>query len=130
MVYRWTINGTYLGIHPIKNELIMCSQTYNDTVDFKSFGNSIINRCEINSTFFSKENKYPIYFYEMFLRVNDENNKEEYKRIPITVDNYDSSSDSSGSIDFLKDKSEKTYFKRFFMIYNNFIDNSILLEEF
>ena len=104
----------------------MCSQTYNDTVDFKSFGNSIINRCEINSTFFSKENKYPIYFYEMFLRVNDENNKEEYKRIPITVDNYDSSSDSSGSIDFLKDKSEKTYFKRFFMIYNNFIDNSIL----
>ena len=44
----------------------MCSQTYNDTVDFKSFGNSIINRCEINSTFFSKENKYPIYFYEMF----------------------------------------------------------------
>ena len=50
----------------------MCSQTYNDTVDFKSFGNSIINRCEINSTFFSKENKYPIYFYEMFLRVNDE----------------------------------------------------------
>ena len=100
----------------------MCTQTFNDTQDFKSFGNTIINRCEINSTFFTKENKYPVYFYEMLLEL-DNDNKKEFKQIPVTVDNYDSDPDS-GTIDFLKDKNDKTYFTRFFMIYNNFDDNS------
>ena len=100
----------------------MCTQTYNDTKDFKSFGNTIINRCGINSTFFTKENNYPVYFYEMLLKLK---NEEEYKPIPVTVDNYDSDPDS-GVIDFLKDKNEKTYFTRFFMIYNDLERNSIL----
>ena len=104
----------------------MCTQTYNDTEDFKSFGNTIINRCEIDATFFIKKNNYPVYFYEMLIKVKKENNEDEYKEIPVTFDNYDSDPDSLGSIDFLKDKNEKTYFKRFFMIYNNFTDNSIL----
>ena len=96
----------------------MCSQTYNDTIDFRSFGNTIFNRCGINSTFFKLENNYPIYFYEMLLKVNDE-----YKVIPVTIDNYES---QSGTIDYQKGIEEKTFFKRFFLVFNNFTTDMVL----
>lgn len=96
----------------------MCTQTYNDTVDYRSFGNTIINRCQIHSKFLSKENNYPIYFYELLLKVNDK-----YKIIPITVDNYDSSSSNGGNIDYFQEKSKKHFFKRFFTVFNSFTTN-------
>ena len=53
---------------PIKNELILCTQTYNDTIDFLSFGNTIINQCQVNLTTFSKEN-YQMFFYQMYIKI-------------------------------------------------------------
>ena len=52
----------------IKNELILCTQTSNDIVDYRTFGNTIINQCQIDLKVFSRENKYPTYFYQMYLR--------------------------------------------------------------
>ena len=96
----------------------MCSQTFNDTIDFRSFGNTIFNRCGINSTSFKLENNYPIYFYEMLLKVNNE-----YKVIPVTIDNYES---ESGTIDYQKEIEEKTFFKRFFLVFNSFTTDMVL----
>ena len=82
--YRWTSDGKFIGIEPMKNELILCTQTYNDTNDFRSFGNTVLNQCKINLTVFAKENKYPVYFYQMYLKVG-----EEIYEIPVTVDNFE-----------------------------------------
>ena len=90
----------------MKNELILCTQTYNDTEDFRRFGNTVINRCVINSTIFRKENNYPIYFYELYLRYP--NGKFEDKPIPVIIDNYQNAGN------------ERKLFKRFFMLYNDF----------
>ena len=49
MVFKW------------KNELILCAHSYNDTIDFKTFGDTIINECQIDSKYF-KDLKYPSFF--------------------------------------------------------------------
>ena len=84
----------------MKNELILCTQTYNDTKDFRSFGNTIKNECKINPLIFSKEKYYSIYFYELYLKLPT---GEFYQKpIPIIIDGKDN------------------LYKRFFMVYNNY----------
>ena len=102
----------------ITNELIMCSQTFNDTKDFRRFGNTIINKCQINKSFLQKDN-YPIYFYQLYLKENDEKG---FKEIPVTIDNYDAN--NNGRIDFTKDLKQRTFFKRFFIVFNDLNENS------
>ena len=54
-------------MQPIKNELILCSQTYNDSIDFRTFGNNLINYCKITSNTLEYSN-YTNYFYQLYLR--------------------------------------------------------------
>ena len=83
-------------MNPIENELILCSQTYNDSVDFRKIGNTIINKCSIDMKLF-ENNNYKTYFYQMYLKT-DENN---YELIPINVTNTE----------------DLSYVKRFFLVY-------------
>ena len=108
---------------PIKNELILCTQTFNDTIDYRSFGNTIINQCKINLTVFSKENNYSNYFYQMYLK-KQKNNSFEDIPIPVTVDNYD-----NNGLDYFRPLEEKKLFKRFFLIYNNLDNNQIVFAQ-
>ena len=105
----------------MKNELILCTQTYNDTNDFRSFGNTVLNQCKINLTVFAKENKYPVYFYQMYLKVG-----EEIYEIPVTVDNFE---EPDRIIDLKKSLNEKSFFKRFVTIFNDLTDNKILFAQ-
>ena len=89
-------------MNPIENELILCSQTYNDSVDFRKIGNTIINKCSIDMKLFEKNN-YKTYFYQMYLKT-DENN---YELIPINVTNTE----------------DPSYVKRFFLVYQYKHDN-------
>ena len=85
-----------MGMNPIGNELILCSQTYDDSVDFRKIGNTIKNYCKIDIRLFKKDN-YTTYFYQMYLKINDD----DFQIIPIKingVNNYD-------------------YVKRFFLVY-------------
>lgn len=107
---------------PLKNELIMCTKTYNDTEDFRSFGNTVINECTIDSEMFRKEKKFPIYFYQMYLRLPDQT----FKEIPITVDNFNDNIDGVTRLDSNKSRNQKRLFKRFFLVYNNMQDSNII----
>ena len=95
-IYRWTFNGTFMGMNPIGNELILCSQTYDDSVDFRKIGNTIMNYCKIDLQLFKRDN-YATYFYQIYLKINDD----DFQIIPIEitgVNNYD-------------------FVKRFFLVY-------------
>ena len=107
----------------MKNELIICTQTYNDTEDFRRFGNTIRNDCQINVTMFKKENKYPIYFYELYLKFP--NGTFYNDPIPVTIDNY--RSPGTDSNDGNRNFRDKQLFKRFFMIYNDYSGNDIII---
>ena len=65
---------------PIGNELIFCSQTYNDSVDFRKFGNTILNTCTIDMKLFDKT---ATYFYQMYLKVEEN----DFQLIPIKITN-------------------------------------------
>jgi hypothetical protein len=52
---------------PIKNELILCTHSHNDTIDFRTFGDTIINECQIDYQYFKSLN-YSSIFYQMYLK--------------------------------------------------------------
>ena len=106
---------------PIKNELILCTQTYDDTIDIKNFGNTIINQCTVNLTIFSKEN-YEMLFYQMYIKIQ---NTGEFREIPVMIDNFPLNRGTS--LDFhTEDKYQRKLFKRFFLIHNHISGNSIV----
>ena len=106
---------------PIKNELILCTQTYDDTIDVKNFGNTIINQCTVNLTIFSKEN-YEMLFYQMYIKIQ---NTGEFREIPVMIDNFPLNRGTS--LDFhTEDKYQRKLFKRFFLIHNHISGNSIV----
>ena len=68
-------------MNKIGNELILCSQSYDDTVDFRKFGNTIlIEECAINLALLGKDN-YTTYFYQMYLKLRNDDNKNAIKSI-------------------------------------------------
>ena len=112
------MNGTFVGMKEIENELILCTQTYNDTVDFRSFGNTVINKCEIDLSIFSRTRNYPTYFYQLYLRKQDSDDFEDIP-IPIIIENYF----GNNKMDIFLSLEQKKLFKRFFMIYSTFENN-------
>ena len=48
-------------IMKIKNELILCTQSHNDTIDFRTFGDTIINECQIDYQYFKSLNYSSIF---------------------------------------------------------------------
>ena len=48
-------------MNKIGNELILCSQTYDDTSDFRKFGNTLLHRCTIDMTSLRRD-IYTTYF--------------------------------------------------------------------
>ena len=86
----------------LSDELILCTSTYNDTVDFLSFATSLENSCELDLTQF-RSRSYKMMFYELYL-----NNNGNLISIPVRTDNL---------LKNVEDESE-SYMKRFFMIDN------------
>ena len=89
-------------MNPIGNELILCSQTYDDTVDFRKFGNTLKITCNIDMNLLSQGN-YSTYFYQMYIKLSENN----FKIIPIQIQYND--------IDIVV--------KRFFLVYQ-YMDGS------
>ena len=95
---------------PIKNELILCTHSHNDTIDFRTFGDTIINECLIDDQYF-RELNYPSIFYQMYLKTNNGS----FIEIPVEVDNYEV---TSTLLNYNAPEEQKKFFKRFFLIFN------------
>jgi meckelin len=65
-IAKYDIFGKYLGMTLLTNELELCSNTYEDGYEYRSFGTTIINRCNINLSKFLDRN-FTMYFYELYL---------------------------------------------------------------
>ena len=96
-------------MNKIGNELILCSQSYDDTVDFRKFGNTIVHKCTINMNSFEIGN-YTTYFYQMYLKTN----ATYFQIIPVSMIYND-------------DNRQARIVKRFFLVYQyNTDDNGFL----
>ena len=93
-------------MNPIGNELILCSQTYDDTVDFRKFGNTIVQTCQIDLHLLGKGN-YTTYFYQMYLKLNESN----FQVIPVQIGNN------------VNNNGAESIVKRFFLVYQ-YTDNN------
>ena len=80
----WDIEGNYYGRQKLKDDLILCSDNYNDTQDYVSFGSTIIKECFINITRFLSRKEYKMKFYELYLFKKDSG---EYIDVPIYIPN-------------------------------------------
>ena len=88
-------------MNPIGNELVLCSQTYDDTVDFRKIGNTLNVSCKIDLNLFGKDN-YTTYFYQLYLKIKDK----DFRIIPVEIQNNIGNS-----------KAETSLVKRFFLVY-------------
>ena len=69
---KWDESGKLIDDNIKKNELIICSETYNDKQDFKKVGATLVNECFMDVDKLLNEKSY---FYEMYLNLpNYDNN--------------------------------------------------------
>ena len=72
----------------LSDELILCTSTYNDTVDFLSFATSLENACELDLKQF-RSRSYKMMFYELYLEniaIVNGTKSEQLEAIPVYVD--------------------------------------------
>lgn len=83
------MNGTFVGFQEVNSEFILCTKMYNDEQDYRRFGNTIVNECDINLNSYLKRD-YQMYFYEVFLK-----DKENYIDIPVVNKNIPNNADTN-----------------------------------
>jgi hypothetical protein len=95
--------------------LQFCSKSYEDGLNYKSFGTTIINSCNINLVDYYDRN-YTMYFYEMFLY---DSQNEKYIDIPIMIDNIPNpKSTAPGNLNNATDPTDWILTRRFFLVDN------------
>ncbi len=82
-IAKYDIYGNYFGMAELTTELELCSETFEDGFEFRSFGTTIENRCNINLAKYLNRN-YTTFFYELYLL--DPTTKELID-IPVMIDN-------------------------------------------
>ena len=76
-ISTYHLNGTYMGIRKLKDELFLCPHSVNDVAQFNSFGTSFKSSCEVSSVeMLQLDNTH---YYELFLEDVDKS------LIPIPV---------------------------------------------
>ena len=104
----------------LKGDLILCTTTYDDTKDFKSFGASIKKECNIDLNQYTKDNK-KMYFYELYLKNGNEN---EYYDVPVYISNINIKEIQNNLYkeDNEINRKQRQYVRRFF-IFNNLLND-------
>ena len=77
----YDINGKYLGLYALTNQLLLCPNSAAAGDIISSFGTSVELACEIDLTVF---NQTETIFYEMFLKDSDGT----FKDVPVKVLNF------------------------------------------
>ena len=113
---KWDKSGEYKG-EVAKNELILCSETYNDAQDFKKVGATLVNECFMDLNKLLEED---MYFYEMYLKPTNE----EEDDIPIyaIIDNENEQRNK-----ILDDNNCNEFIlRRRFFLFNNLDPNKLI----
>lgn len=119
-IAKYDIFGKYLGMSELTTELELCSTSYEDGIQFRSFGSTIINRCNIDLTQYFSRSNHTMYFYELYLLDTSNKNQPKLVDIPIMIDNIPNPK-ASGSIGNLNNSTSPIDWiltRRFFLIDN------------
>lgn len=102
-------------MEPLRNQLIICSESFQDAERFRTFGSLIVKSCEINLTKFLSRD-YTMYFYELFL-LNPLT--DELIDIPVMIDNIPNPKSPDGN-SFNENTSPENWIltRRFFIVDN------------
>jgi hypothetical protein len=100
----------------LTTQLQFCSKSYEDGINYKSFGSTIVNKCNINLAEFEDRN-YTMYFYELFL-YDTQNQK--YIDIPVMIDNIPNpkASGVTGNLNNSTNPTDWILTRRFFLVDN------------
>ena len=112
VIVKYNMDGSLVSASELGNELSLCEWTYQDTANFKKFGNFFLKTCDIN---FSEEFiNQKQYFYELYLYSPKD---KALLDVPVAIDgvsdgtttnNYDNKADPSALIFnrrfYIKDK--------------------------
>ena len=70
-------------MEPLTNQVTLCSESYEDSERYRSFGSLLVQSCSIDLTKYLSRN-YTMYFYELFLL---DPKTQKLIDIPIMIDN-------------------------------------------
>jgi hypothetical protein len=103
-------------MEPLRNQLILCSESIDDAERFRTFGSLLTKSCSIDlSKYLSKD--YEMYFYELFL-LNPITNK--LIDIPVMIENVPNPKSSPDGLLFNGNTSSENWIltRRFFLVDN------------
>jgi hypothetical protein len=112
---KYDIVGNYMGTELLTTQLQFCSKSLEDGFNYKSFGTTIVNACNINLSELSNRNN-TMYFYEIFLY---DTHNEKYIDIPVMIDNIPNpKSTAPGNLNNATDPTDWILTRRFFLVDN------------
>jgi len=130
-IAKYDIFGNFLGINQLTTDFNLCSKSYEDGMNYRSFGETIINKCNINLWEYQTMN-YTMYFYELYLFDPVQNTLID---IPIKIDNIPNpkATGASGNMNSNANPTDWILVRRFFIIDNlsaiqgsdNFINGNV-----
>lgn len=85
VVYVYALDGSFIGIFPLTDQLSLCSKKHQDGHRYREFQTSYVNECEINVENFLAHRNNTIEFYEVFMR--DPQDKNNLIDIPVRIVN-------------------------------------------
>ena len=63
---KYDINGNFLGMDLLTTDLEFCTRSYEDGILWRSFGSTIVNKCDVDMSLYLSRN-YTMLFYELYL---------------------------------------------------------------
>jgi meckelin len=115
-IAKYDIFGNFLGINQLTTDFNLCSKSFEDGMNYRSFGETIINNCNINLWEYQTMN-YTMYFYELYLFDPVQNILID---IPIMIDNIQNpkASGASGNMNSNANPADWILVRRFFIVDN------------
>jgi meckelin len=87
LLYVYSLNGEFLRIEPLADQLSFCSNTYQDGHKWREFQTSFANECEIDLNDFLKKQNNTLEFYEIFMK--DPSKPTDIFDVPILISNIE-----------------------------------------
>ncbi|XP_021355740.1 meckelin-like [Mizuhopecten yessoensis] len=114
-VARYSIDGKFLGISPVTNGLLqLCTDTTKKLDAAYTFGTYYSQSCSIPAIDLWDQTKYPMEFYDMYLKFTKTGAEQMYKT-PLRILNYVS---SGSTVNTGSDAQDWQLVRRFFMVDN------------
>jgi len=111
VVVSFALNGTFLGVHNISDQILLCQDRPSHTQTAWRVGVTYQTECALSLSELSTWSNFPV-FYDIFLR-DREGNMDQLYPIPILVENYQDA--TRGEVNRGSDPGSWQFVRRFYL---------------